>query len=276
MGNEHLIEAAFDYVQRGLSVIALTDKMPNGKVHKRGLYDALTYATLANVKTAGEFLRVFGHPGTTGIGILTGPVYYVVDIDGEEGAAQWKAIAGGAFMPDRWVARTGRGLHLWYGSTEQWPTTKLGPKLDFKGIGGYVAAPPSRHPDGHLYEWLLPPANLEPPMEMPDPLHDLLVENKRLREAAMVGKSMRAPVPMDQRVPGLIYRDASFEGVLAAVREMKEGNRNNVLYWAAATMRDDGASPDDMAQLLDVAVEAGLPRWEARRTIQSAMSAARD
>lgn len=271
-----LIDAANDYLDRGLRVIALEGKMPNRRIHPHGLHDFIgPDTTFSGYGKDAALEHVFTHEDTTGIGILTGPVYYVVDIDGEEGAAAWRELAGDAYMPNRWVARTGRGLHLWYADYREWPTVKLAEKLDFKGVGGYVAAPPSRHPDGHMYEWLLPPTDGEPPMEFPDPLYRLLDERRALREAAMVTKAMSRPVPLDQRIPGLIYRDASFEGVLAKVREAGEGNRNNVLYWAAATMRDEGGTDDDFAELLDAAVSGGLPRFEARRTIRSAMSEAR-
>jgi hypothetical protein len=272
-----LINPALDYLTRGLSVIALTGKMPNGRVHPHGLHDAFSLDRDLDPEPK---IAAFTHPQTTGVGILTGGQfasgggYYVVDIDGEEGAAQWKELAGDLFMPDRWVAKTGRGLHLWYSEIEPWPTVKLGPKLDFKGVGGYVAAPPSLHPDGHRYEWLLEPDDTGP-MEMPAPLLALLRETRALKEAALVTKQQNRPVSLDQRLPGLIYRDASFEGVIDAVREAGEGNRNNLLFWAAATMQDDGATEEDFDLLLDAAGAAGLPRWEARRTIQSAMRTAR-
>lgn len=272
--NGELIEAAFDYLDRGLSVIALSGKMPNGKVHKHGLHSAFTpdrrYVPETEVSVEGGMLA----SETTGVGILTGPVYYVVDIDGEEGAQAWKALAGDRFMPDRWVAKTGRGLHLWVADIEPWPTTKLGEKLDFKGVGGYVAAPPSMHPDGHRYEWLLPPGD-EPPLEMPDPLRLHLVDIRAAREAALVNKQMRRQVPVEDRDPNLIYADVSFDGIIESVSKSGEGNRNNLLFWAAATMAEDGASEEDFDSLLNAAAAAGLPRWEARRTIKSAMNNAR-
>jgi hypothetical protein len=270
---DELLDAAHDYIERGLSVIALTGKQPNTSVHKRGLYDAFSkgHAGLMDRHAA------FTHPNTTGIGILTGGQfdtgggYYVVDIDGEDGAAQWKALVGsGEYIPDRWAAKTGRGLHLWVADIEPWPTVKLGSKLDFKGVGGYVAAPPSIHPDGHPYTWLLPPAD-ESPMEMPEPLLAELRKRKALRDQAMIGKSMRKPVPVEDRIPGMIYNDVSHEGVIQKVREGGEGNRNNLLFWAAATLKEEGASQADFDRLLDAAVEAGLPRFEARRTMTSAI-----
>jgi hypothetical protein len=279
---DELLAAAHEYIDRGLRVLALTGKQPNTVVHRNWSAES----AFASAPDHGphpkdsylyegcpgcELPRAFRHPNTTGIGILTGPVYYVVDIDGEEGARQWRDLVGDEYIPDRWAAKTGRGLHLWVADYEAWPTAKLGPKLDFKGVGGYVAAPPSIHPDGHHYEWLLAPDDKYPPMRMPEPLRAELVKRRALREQAMVGKAMRKPVPVEDRIPGLIYNDVSHQGVIDAVRNAGDGNRNNLLFWAAATLQEEGAPKEEFDALLAAAVESGLPRYEARRTITSAI-----
>ena len=133
--------AAADYLGRGLAVIALTGKTPNVAIHRTGLNAPLEGAA----ETPEDFAlldEVFDHPDTTGIGILTRWPYVVLDIDGEEGAVQWRDEFGlGEYVT--WVAKTGRGLHVWFLSGAETGTIKLGPKLDLKGDGGYVAAPPA-------------------------------------------------------------------------------------------------------------------------------------
>ena len=272
--SDALVEAAFDYVQMGLKVIALTGKAPNGKVHQTGLHDALTIETLRDVKTAGRFLRVFTHPDTTGIGILTDFPYFVVDIDGEEGARAWADIAGPTdFMPTRWVAKTGRGLHLWYADFQPRSTRKLSDKLDLKAVGGYVAAPPSRHPDGHLYEWLLPPGG-DPPFQAPQGLLDMLDRGEQERELALIRRSDNKRIRHAQFEDGKWWATWGFEGVYKAVREAGEGNRNRVLYWAAFTLVEDGADDEDFDELGQAGLDAGLGRRETRLTIRSARRAA--
>jgi hypothetical protein len=263
MGNE-ILDAAYRYTDMGLRVIALSGKMPNALIHRHGLHDSLD----VNADDV-QLQWAFNNHATTGIGILTGPVYYVVDIDGEEGAREWRNIAG-RLLPTRWVARTGRGLHIWYADYRAWPTAKLASKLDFKGVGGYVAAPPSLHPSGVRYEWLLEPEKDEPPFAMPEALESLLLEREALRAEAIRGKQMRRQVPPDQRIPGLIYSDVPVDGIIDAVKAAQSGNRNNVLFWAAATLYEEGADEATFARLLDAAIEVGLDRIEARRTIRSA------
>lgn len=268
-----LVAAAEDYLDRGLRVIALTGKLPNGRWHPHWKDDCF-----APDDRGTDLEAAFTDPDTTGIGILTGPPYYVVDIDGEEGATAWQALLGpgpAMHLPDRWVAKTGRGLHLWYASTEDFQTAKLGEKLDFKGNGGYVAAPPSLHPDGHTYEWLLAPDERYI-LEMPEALEKVLRRRKVEAEARMVDKQTMKVRRTDirDRKPGFFYAGlTSYEGMIDRVRSEGEGNRNGVVYWAARTMLEEGAQPDDLEELLIAAQSSGLARREARRTIRSAIDA---
>lgn len=259
----------------GLRVIALTGKMPNGQAHKHGLKDCywwpdpegMVYGNDRPVEAA------FNHPKTTGVAILTGPVYYVVDIDGPAGAEQWNELVGPEeAIIDGWVAKTGRGLHLWVASTEQWPTAKLGEKLDFKGVGGYVAAPPSLHPEGHRYEWLVSPSEGYV-KEMPLALEQELQRRAFDRERGALTRAVLRQTSDKPLVDGKLYAVATFDGIIERMRSEPEGNRNAVLYWAARTMLEEGADDEDLEELLDAATGAGLSRRESRRTIRSAAHA---
>ena len=267
--SSELLAAAQGYLQLGLSVIALTGKAPNGKVHPRGLYDAFPWSDNDEDALASAFL----HPLTTGIGILTSYPYVVVDIDGEEGAREWARIAGEDYMPDRWVAKTGRGLHLWYSDFDQRSTAKLGTKLDLKGNGGYVAAPPSLHPDGHTYEWLLPPGDL-PPMELPAGLAKFLADRDWEQKRRVVGREMAKWVEHEQFSEGRIWAThGNFDGIIRTVADAEEGNRNAALHWAACVMAEDNADDAEYDRLIEAAHEAGLTARETRLTIRSARKA---
>ena len=264
-----LIDAADEYIELGLSVIALTGKAPNGKVHPHGLKDAL-YKDHAGLK---DRYAAFTHPDTTGIGLLTGPVWYVVDVDGPEGAEAWRDIAGEEeFVPDRWTAKTGRGIHMWVSDYNQWPTTKLAEKLDFKGIGGYVAAPPSKHPDGGKYVWLAPPSLESPPLEMPQGLRDVLQAREYVKQRASAKRAIQRRA-REAFKDGIITSVESFDGIIKKMTNAQPGERNNVLNWAAYVMLDSGADETDMNMLLDAACDTGLDRREALRTMNSAYAA---
>lgn len=273
--SSELRAAAWGYLQRGLSVIALTGKMPNGKVHPHGLHDAIS--GIPDGPDDDAILKaVFDHPDTTGIGILTSYPYIVVDIDGDEGAEQWYQIIERQIedmYPDRWVAKTGRGLHIWYADTKPRRTAKLGAKLDLKGEGGYVAAPPSLHPAGHKYEWLIEPGD-EPPVEAPAPLIRLLDRLDFEQQRRVKAREMSKRVRHTQFEDGKWWATWGFDGLLKAVAAAAPGNRNATLYWAACVMIEDGADGEDFEQLREAALAAGLTVRETRLTILSARKAA--
>ena len=284
MSRSPLVEAAGDYLARGLAVIALSGKTPNTLKHKRGLYDALRGAPESEEDWT-FIASFFDHKATTGIGILTGEPYVVVDIDGEEGAEQWRDLARDAHTPDRWVAKTGRGLHLWYapsldllvpsGEGFAGPgTIKLGPKLDLKGFGGYVAAPPSLHPDGHRYEWLLEPGD-EPPIEAPEPLLKEVRDHLFDLKQALAAKNVRRKAwgPRYKEGDHVYYAQPGHDALIKGMKEAGEGNRNAYLHWAAATLGEEGGQEEDFEALFDAAIANGLTREESTRTIRSARRA---
>jgi hypothetical protein len=267
-----------------MAVIALTGKTPNVRLHKRGLYDALRGAPEG--ASDWEFIAgFFEHRETTGIGLLTGEPYIVVDIDGEEGAVQWRDIAGDDYMPDRWVSKTGRGLHLWFnpgigglqaiGDRIVGPgTLKLGPKLDMKGYGGYVAAPPSAHPDGHTYEWLLPPDG-DFPMEAPEGLQKEVRDHQFDLKQSLAAKALRNKAWGPRYQPGdtVFYAQPGHDSLIKGMKAAEEGNRNAYLHWAAATLGEEGGVEEDFEALYEAALGNGLTREETVRTIKSARRA---
>lgn len=281
-----LVEAAAIYLGMGLAVIALNGKMPNGKVHRHGKDEPLVGAPESD-EDWDLISGAFDHPDTTGIGILTGRPYVVVDIDGEEGAEQWVDIVGdyGLYEEARWVAKTGRGLHLWYNPglsllrpTEEGfvgpPTIKLGAKLDLKGFGGYVAAPPSRHPDGGSYEWLVAPRG-DAPLEIPDALRERIEDHMFDQQGKLDAKIIRRQAWGPKYVEGAttFYAQASHDALIEGMTKAGEGNRNNYLHWAAATLTEEGGSDEEFAMLAEAALAVGLEPIEVKRTVRSARRA---
>jgi Virulence-associated protein E/Bifunctional DNA primase/polymerase, N-terminal/Primase C terminal 2 (PriCT-2) len=91
------------------------------------------------------------------IGIATGGGLAVLDIDGAQGALEFKALveAHGP-LPDTLVARTGNGYHAFYAiqaGKGEIRSTAVG-KVHTRGEGGYVVGVPSRHASGRTYEWV--------------------------------------------------------------------------------------------------------------------------
>lgn len=270
--------AAADYLRRGLRVIALTGKAPNGRLHPHWREDALEGAPESDEDMA-FIAKFFEHPDTTGVGIAIDYPYIVVDIDGEEGAQQWAELLGLQSGPDpaeffqdaRWIAKTGRGLHLWYGCLTPTGTIKLDTKLDLKAAGGYVAAPPSRHPDGHTYEWLQAPG-AEAPFEAPEPLARRIEDHAYDLMSAMEAKVTRTNAWGKRWAPGdtVFFAQANHDAILKGMAEAEEGNRNNYLHWAAATLAEEAGTEEEFELLEEAAIKVGLDRVEVVRTLRSA------
>lgn len=158
------------------------------------------------------------------------------------------------------VCTTRMGLHLYY----WWPDGVEASQASIvKGIldircnggekGGYVLGAGSWTSSGaYVAENALPVAPAPP----------WLVELCR--------EKPRPVQPRDTfRQPG----SANYGGLEASVRFAQEGNRNNVLLWAARSMCEDGATEEEAMDLLTpAALECGLDGGErqARQTIQSA------
>jgi KaiC/GvpD/RAD55 family RecA-like ATPase len=91
------------------------------------------------------------------IGLATGrdADLYVVDIDGEAGE---DALLRYGALPPTPESHTGKGRHLVFAYPGGRNTAgRLGPKIDTRGEGGYIVAPPSVHPNGGRYRWVVPP-----------------------------------------------------------------------------------------------------------------------
>jgi Bifunctional DNA primase/polymerase, N-terminal len=198
------------------------------------------------------------------VGLRTGVVMDVADIDSVEGWHGLCHLHGGAIPPGPQV-RTGGGRHFWFDPTGYGNRVRLLPGLDWRGAGGYVLAPPSRHASGVDYRWVVGPGEERPPV--PDVLRDLLA-----------GPSY-APAPQPITHPGR-YAAAALEAETDRVARAVKGTRNDTLNRAAFALgRLVGAGLLDAwlvgQELTRAARHAGLDRSETRRTIQSGMTAGR-
>ncbi|MFC7531317.1 bifunctional DNA primase/polymerase [Actinoplanes sp. GCM10030250] len=199
------------------------------------------------------------------VGLRTGVVMDVADIDSVEGWHGLRHVLGGDLPGGPQVRTGGGGRHLWFQPTGFGNRVRLLPGLDWRGAGGYVLAPPSRHASGGDYTWLrrptggLPtgPAALRALIEGPQPAfrdHPITHPN-RYAEAALDAESDRvATAPV--------------------------GARNDTLNRAAFVLgRFVGAGLLDAAtvrwELTAAARHAGLGVAETSATIRSGMTAGR-
>jgi hypothetical protein len=100
------------------------------------------------------------------IGLSTGHLFDVIDLDGPDGITSIAAIEDEGLLPtiigrvltpgDEREQRP-PGMHLLVRPTGDGCATKIRPGIDYRGIGGYVVAPPSLI-NGVPYRWTQPMA----------------------------------------------------------------------------------------------------------------------
>ena len=143
------LQAALWYAQQGLHVFALQpgSKIPHPR--SRGCKDATTDPDL---------LRAWWteHPGSN-VAIATGYLVDVIDLDGPEANA-WLLEVLDTLPPLSGKVSTPRagGRHLYVKAVEgRGNRAGLADRVDYRGLGGYVVAPPSTTDVGG-YVWTRP------------------------------------------------------------------------------------------------------------------------
>lgn len=153
-GARTVLAAALAYRARGWCVLPTQrDKRPHAPA-------------LAATSGSNRWSRLRGEPATkeeisewytrfpeAGVGILTGQPSGLVVVDFD------RPFPSGVRLAETPIAQTGRGLHIYYGSD----AVLSGKRVafgDLKAEGGYVVAPPSVHPTGKAYRWLIAPEGL--------------------------------------------------------------------------------------------------------------------
>lgn len=140
----NLLASALWYAEQGVDVFPCRpgEKVP---ATKHGLKDAT-----ADAETIREW---WARIPRANIGLATGGMFDVLDID------DWLHVntAVEAIIEEGFgfVATPRGGSHIYLRASGDGNATNLVPGVDFRGVGGYVLAPPSVLPNGK-YRWLEP------------------------------------------------------------------------------------------------------------------------
>ena len=235
-------------------------KHPLGSLVPHGVKDATTN----RARVLAWWTR---HPQAN-IGLACGQAFDVLDIDGPTGAQAIRelAVIHGLQSSGPLVRTGGGGWHFYLSPTGLGNASPQGLEhVDWRGRGGYVVAPPSRHASGHPYQWI-PGRDLEvSPGEVPA----LLLARLERRVPH------RSPHPVELPATGAARRDhyarAALAEELARVAAAPVGQRNRQLwestrnlYNLVATGALDHREVDQ--GLLDAAERCGLLEEEPRQT----------
>jgi hypothetical protein len=242
-------ESALYYLFRGGSVIPLRsrDKRP-----------AIAWLEYQERRASEDEVRAWFHRWPdANVGIVTGRIsgLVVLDVDpkhnGDVSLRRMEQEHGP--LPQTVEAFTGGGgRHIYFAHPGDTIPNKVGlaPGIDLRGDGGCVVAPPSLHPSGRYYAWVLS-HEIENTALAPVP-------EWLLREVRAEGRRVGHPLSYWQKL----------------VREgVPEGERNNTLASLAGHLLWHGVDPDVVMELLlcwnAVRCYPPLPDDEVVRTVES-------
>jgi hypothetical protein len=235
-------------------------KHPLGSLVSHGVTDA----TCNRARVLAWWTR---HPQAN-IGLATGYRFDVLDADGPAGEAVIGALAAthGLVSSGPLVRTGGSGWHFYLrptglGNARPWDL----PGVDWRGRGGYVVAPPSRHASGHPYQWAAGRDLDTPPGQVPAVLMERLQPRHRQRPPGPV------QVPAVADGAGGRYARAALAEELARVATAPKGQRNRQLWESTRNLYNlvaTGAlNHHEVDQgLLEAAERCGLLAEEPRQT----------
>src|SRR3990167_6017709 len=132
-------------------------------IEPRGKNPLIEWKKYQTEKPTDEDLDKWWPTGSSrNIGLVLGRGVFAVDLDGGKEAERLLNERGIILPEDAPRVRTGSGQHVFLRTDQPIPdcvallsTNGQKPQVDIRGIG-YVVAPPSIHPSGSQYEWLIP------------------------------------------------------------------------------------------------------------------------
>jgi hypothetical protein len=212
------------------------------------------------------------------LGLATGVIFDALDVDGPAGLAALRQLArtAGLRLPGPLVATGGGGWHSWFHPTGLGNRPPRGlAHVDWRGIGGCVLAPPSRHSSGWAYRWLRG-LDQTPLPEVPAGLRSLL-DPDRTTSAPLADSAGSAGQDRPAAL-GHPYGRRVLADELAALGRATPGQRNRTLNRCAFKVYRyvGGGLLDDQEVTLALTAAAraiGLSAAEVGRTLASARTA---
>jgi hypothetical protein len=267
------LTAALAYARHGIPVLPVHTPAPGGgcscarpACDRPGKHPRLRHGLTGATTDPRRIEMWWARWPDANIGLRTGVVMDVADIDSVEGWHGLRHLLGGALPTGPQVRTGGGGWHFWFTPTGYGNRVRLLPGVDWRGAGGYVLAPPSRHATGAAYTWARRPGAHLP--AGPAALRELIA-------GPAVSAAAHRPIAHPDR-----YAAAALDAEADRVARAPVGARNDTLNRAAFALgRLVGAGlldPGDVARELEAAARhAGLGRAETRRTIRSGLTAGR-
>jgi hypothetical protein len=288
-----LRDAALGYASRGIPVLPLHYPLPHhgglpvpgdqpstlgtgcscrdpgcGQVGKHPLGSLVPHGVKDATPNRARILAWWSRHPQANIGLVTGHRFDVLDVDGPQGAQAIRTLAAthGLHSSGPLVRTGGGGWHYYLapaglGNTRPWDLEHV----DWRGRGGYVVAPPSRHASGHPYHWVDGRDLSTPPGLVPMMLLERLQARQLQRPTGLVQIQVAGDGPGDR------YARAALAKELARVAGAPVGQRNRQLWESTRNLYNlvaigvlDQREVDQ--GLLEAAERCGLLEEEPRQT----------
>jgi hypothetical protein len=210
------------------------------------------------------------------VGLATGHLFDVLDLDGPTGVAALRAFAAehGITLPTSGpVVRSGRaegGWHYYLAPTGQPRRPRVLEGVDYQALGAYVVAPPSRHASGQRYAWA---RDLDQPLPaLPSALYEWLAER------AQPDRQVPAVLPAPADGQGHPWARSALANELGRLAAAPHGRRNDQLWESGRNLFNlvaAGALDAHEVEvgLLEAAGRCGLLAEEPRQTRRTLASA---
>jgi hypothetical protein len=187
LNENRLYSAAIKYVRLGWRVIPLLPRSKKPCIRWK------SFQTIAPTET--QVREWWTKWPDANVGLITGVGTDLVVVDTDNQAAE-EALQG--IMGDPAVtptSRTAKGRHRLFRQTEPplRSSVRVQPGVDVRGEGGYIVAPPSVHPSGHVYAWELGPETSLAPL--PNSLLEFVSQRDEPRQAVDVSERPRIGGP---------------------------------------------------------------------------------
>jgi hypothetical protein len=282
-----LLQAALGYAERGIPVYpvhwprpspggaALGCSCPRGRYCDRPAKHPLVWHGVKDATTnPGQLESWWRRWPQANVGLATGVVFDALDVDGLAGMAalRQQLPTVGRRDPGPLVATGGGGWHYWYAPTGFGNRPPRGlTHVDWRGAGGGVLAPPSRHASGGRYRWLRGLDQVALP-EVPAALRALLGPQQPPTRPSTTSGFRPAQL-------GHPYAQQALAAELATLAQARPRTRNRTLNrcafkayrYVAGGLLDE---QETTIALTAVARAIGLSAAEVRRTLASARTTA--
>ena len=239
VNSESLASAALDYHDRGFTVLPVTAKVVNLK----------SWRSFQEQRPTSEQIRKWFDPkrGSDGIGVLNGQGVACRDFDKWGSYVEW-CESHPALSRELPTSRTGIGAQVWF-RCEHARFVSMGDDGELRAGGKhYSVVPPSWHPIGRRYEWIVPLGERLPSI---DPADAGLVAPDPVLPVSVVTHPEHQPHSFQSIQPRVQGENRAtpdeVDAIIARTLPTGPGQRNKMIFRLAKALIEAGVT-DEAAQ----------------------------